>query len=189
MIKSKRFTEQIDKTPNKYLTFSICLILAVSTFAVYWQVHSYDFVSYDDKKYVTENPNVTEGLTREGFTWALTTGYFSYWHPLTWMSHMVDCELFGLNASGHHVINLLFHIANTLLLYIVLKQMTGGLWQSAFVAAAFALHPLHVESVAWVSERKDVLSCFFWLVTMGAYLRYTRRPGAGRYLLDRKSVV
>jgi len=173
----------MDKTANKYLTSGICLILAVSTFAVYWQVHSYDFVSYDDNKYVTDNPNVTAGLTREGIIWALTTGYFSYWHPLTWMSHMVDCELFGLNAGGHHVINLLFHIANTLLLFIVLERMTGGLWQSTFVAAAFALHPLHVESVAWVSERKDVLSGFFWLVTMGAYMRYTRRPGAGRYLL------
>jgi len=173
----------MDKKKNKYLTSGICLILAATTFAVYWQVHSYEFVTYDDNKYVYDNPNVTAGLTGEGIKWALTTGYFSYWHPLTWMSHMVDCELFGLNAGRHHFVNLLFHIANTLLLFIVLKRMTCGLWQSAFVAAAFALHPLHVESVAWVAERKDLLSCFFWLVTMGVYMRYTRRPAAGRYLL------
>jgi len=173
----------MDKTTNKYLTFGICLILAASTFAVYWQVHSYDFVNYDDNEYVTENPNVKAGLTLQGVIWAFTTGYAANWFPLTWLSHMLDCELFGVNPGRHHLTNLLFHIANSLLLFIVLKQMTGGLWQSAFVAAAFALHPLHVESVAWVSERKDVLSGFFWLLTMGAYTRYTRRRGAGRYML------
>jgi len=173
----------MDKTTNKYLTFGICLVLAASTFAVYWQVHSCDFVNYDDNEYVTENPNVKAGLTRQGVIWAFTTGYAANWFPLTWLSHMLDCELFGVNAGSHHLTNLLLHIANTLLLFIVLKRMTGGLWQSAFVAAAFALHPLHVESVAWVSERKDVLSGFFFFVTMGAYMRYTRRPGGGRYLL------
>mgnify|MGYP000515855873 CR=1 FL=1 len=173
----------MDKTTNTYLTFGICLVLAASTLAVYWQVQSCDFVNYDDNEYVTENPNVQAGLTRQGVIWAFTTGYAANWFPLTWLSHMLDCELFGVNPGRHHLTNLLFHIANSLLLFIVLKRMTGGLWQSAFVAAAFALHPLHVESVAWVSERKDVLSGFFFFVAMGAYMRYARRPGAGRYLL------
>ncbi|MHC4395996.1 MAG: tetratricopeptide repeat protein [Planctomycetota bacterium] len=173
----------MDKTTDKYWTFCICLILALTTFAAYWQVHSYDFVDYDDRLYVSENTNVTAGLTRQGIAWAFTTGYFGNWHPLTWLSHMLDCELFGLNAGRHHLTNLLLHIANTLLLFIVLKRATGVFWQSAFVAAAFALHPLHVESVAWISERKDVLSTLFWMLTMAAYLRYVRQPRISWYLL------
>ncbi|MHC4395603.1 MAG: tetratricopeptide repeat protein [Planctomycetota bacterium] len=180
--KSKLFPEQMDKTPDKYWTLSICLMLALTTFAVYWQVHTYDFVRYDDDRYVTENPNVTVGLTQQSVIWALTTGYFSNWHPLTWLSHMLDCEMFGLNPGPHHLTNLFLHIANALLLFIILKRMTNALWQSAFVAAAFALHPLHVESVVWIAERKDVLSTLFWLLTVGAYMRYVKRPRPGRYL-------
>ncbi|MHC4222036.1 MAG: tetratricopeptide repeat protein, partial [Planctomycetota bacterium] len=115
--------------------------------------------------------------------WAFTTGYATNWHPVTWLSHMLDYQLFALKAGGHHLVNLGFHIANALLLFIVLKQMTSALWASAFVAALFAIHPLHIESVAWVAERKDVLSTFFWLLTMWAYAYYSRRPNFGRYLL------
>ena len=113
----------------------------------------------------------------EGIGWAFTTGHAANWHPLTWISHMVDVQLFGLHPGWHHLVNLLFHLANTLLLFLVLHRMTNALWQSAFVAALFALHPLHVESVAWVAERKDVLSTFFWMLTMGVYVSYVARPG------------
>jgi hypothetical protein len=157
--------------------------LALATLAVFWQVRSYDFVNYDDLDYVTDNRHVTAGLTRDGIIWAFTTGYFSYWHPLTWLSHMLDCQLFGTNPGWHHLVNLLLHIINTLLLFTVLKRMTGAFWQSAFVAAVFALHPLQVESVAWISERKNVLSAMFWLLTMVLYVRYVERPSTGRYVL------
>ena len=119
---------------------------------------SFAFTNYDDNVYVTANPRVRSGLTLRGLAWALRTGYAGNWHPLTWLSHMLDCQLFGLNAGAHHLVNVLFHVANTLLLFRVLRRMTGALWRSALVAALFALHPLHVESVAWVAERKDVLS-------------------------------
>ena len=163
----------------------ICLLLLLATFAVYWQVQSSEFVNFDDNLYVTENSKVQAGLTMKGVIWAFTAGTWvsNCWHPLTWLSHMLDCQFFGLNAGGHHLTSLFFHIANTLLLFFVLKRMTGALWQSGFVAALFALHPLHVESVAWVSERKDVLSTLFWLLTMGAYCRYAERPGLSRYFL------
>jgi tetratricopeptide (TPR) repeat protein len=183
LIKSELYLERVNKVPKKYLTFAICFILALSTIVAYWQVHSCDFVNYDDNKYVTLNQNVQTGLTQQGIIWAFTTGYFGSWLPLTWLSHMLDCELFGLNPGRHHLTNLLLHIANTLLLFIVLKQMTGVLWQSAFVAAAFALHPMHVESVAWISERKDILSMLFWILTIAAYIRYVRQPGITCYLL------
>ena len=141
------------------------------------------FVSYDDPRYVTDNAHVYNGITRESIIWAFTTSHASNWHPLVWLSHMLDCRLFGLNPLGHHLTSLLFHVANALLLFFVLKKMTGALWPAAFVAAAFALHPLHVESVAWVAERKDVLSTFFWLLTMIAYVRYAQQPLIRRYLL------
>ncbi len=165
------------------LKLVICLLLIVATIAVFWQVYNHDFVNYDDNLYVTENRHVQAGLTWEGIIWAFTTTHASNWHPLTWLSHMLDCQLFGLNAGGHHLTNLLFHIANTLLLFLVFNRMTGAIWRSAFVAALFALHPLHVESVAWVAERKDVLSTFFWMLTMWAYARYAERPGIKIYLL------
>jgi len=168
---------------TKYGSFCICLVLTLATAAVYCQVRSYDFINYDDPGYVCENPNIQNGITLQAVKWAFTTGYIGNWHPLTWLSHMLDWRLFGSNAGGHHLTNLIFHIANTLLLFIVLKQMTQRLWPSAFVAALFALHPLHVESVAWVSERKDVLSTFFWLLTMWAYVRFVNRPRIANYLL------
>jgi tetratricopeptide (TPR) repeat protein len=161
----------------------VCLTLIVATLAVYWQVRNHDFLYYDDHVYVTENPHVQGGLSWNGISWALTTTHSANWHPLTWLSHMVDCQIFGLNAGGHHLSSLLLHLANTLLLFAVLRRMTSAVWPSAFVAALFALHPLHVESVAWVAERKDVLSTFFWMTTMWAYVRYVESPVIGRYLL------
>ena len=159
------------------------LALTLSTLVVYWQVQGHAFVTLDDYQYVVENPHVRHGLTPQGIVWAFTTGYASNWHPLTWLSHMLDCTLYGLNPKGHHLNSLLLHLANTLLLFWVLRRMTAALWRSAFVAALFALHPLHVESVAWVAERKDLLSTLFWMMTVGAYARYVERPGLGRYLL------
>jgi tetratricopeptide (TPR) repeat protein len=157
-------------------------ILAAVLF-VYWQVGGHDFVNIDDDVYVYENPIVLRGLTLEGVSWAFSTFHAANWHPLTWLSHMLDVELFGPSAEWHHRMNVLYHLLNTELLFLVLWRMTGGLWQSAFVAALFGIHPLHVESVAWIAERKDVLSTLFWILTMGAYLRYTRCPGIGRYIL------
>ena len=161
----------------------ICLFLIITTLAVFWQVKDHEFINYDDTEYITENLHVQGGVTLKGVTWAFTTFHAANWHPLTWLSHMLDVQLFGVKPGWHHLMNLLFHIANTLLLFLVLHRMTKALWQSAFVAALFALHPLHVESVAWVSERKDVLSAFFWMLTMGAYVYYVERPGLQRYLL------
>ena len=149
-----------------------CLLLAAVTLAVFWPVRLNDFVNYDDPGYVTENSYVKRGLTWEGAVWALRTGHAANWHPLTWFSHMLDVQLFGLNPAGHHLSNLLFHIANTMLVFLLLRRATGATWRSAFVAALFAVHPLHVESVAWVAERKDVLSTFFGLLALGAYVRY-----------------
>src|SRR5204863_358093 len=145
-----------------------CLGLALMTIAVFWPVRQFDFISFDDPDYVTANPRVRQGLTSEGVKWAFTASRSSNWHPLTWMSHMLDASWFGNGPAGPHVVNLAWHTANVVLLFLVLRGMTGAHWRSAFVAALFALHPLHVESVAWISERKDVLSTFFWLLTLGA---------------------
>lgn len=154
------------------LRLVICLLLAAATAAVYWRVLGFEFTNYDDWDYVTRNPQVQAGLTWETIKWAFTTGAASNWHPITWLSHALDCQLYGLEPWGHHLTSLVIHIANTVLLFLVLDTMTRCTWRSAFVAAAFALHPLHVESVAWVAERKDVLSTLFWLLTMWAYARY-----------------
>ena len=161
--------------------YGVLIALAVLTAALYGQVLNHDFIKYDDTGYVTENPVVQGGLTWKGFLWAFTTLSMANWHPLTWLSHMLDVELFGMKPGLHHLVSVLFHILNTSLLFLVLRQMTGALWRSAFVAALFALHPLHVESVAWVSERKDVLSTLFWLLTLWAYARYTKNPGLPKY--------
>jgi tetratricopeptide (TPR) repeat protein len=161
----------------------ICLALAVVTLAVYWPLTSHPFINFDDDDYIVGNTHVTSGLTWTNVAWAFQTGAAANWHPLTWISHMFDCDLYGLNPGGHHLTNLLFHIANTLLLFLLLKQMTGTMWRSAFVAALFAWHPLHVESVAWASERKDTLSAFFWMLTLLAYARYAKKPNVAGYLL------
>src|SRR5262249_36495942 len=156
--------------------------LIAITLVVYAQVRHFNFVTFDDPDYVTENPHVGGGLTWQNGVWAFTSGYAANWHPLTWLSHMLDVRLFGLNAGGHHITNVLFHLANTLLLFGVLHGMTGALGRSAFVAALFGVHPSHVESVAWVSERKDVLSTFFLMLTLWAYVAYVRKPHLARYL-------
>jgi len=161
----------------------ICLLLALVTLAVYWPVLDAGFINYDDQGYVTDNPCVKAGLTWPGVVWAFTTDHTGNWHPLTWLSHMLDCQLFGMKAGGHHLSNVALHIINALLLFLVLGNLTGALWRSAMVAALFALHPLHVESVAWVSERKDVLCMLFWILTVGAYAKYARVPTAASYAL------
>ena len=162
--------------------YLIVAILAILILSIYWQVGKYSFIAFDDDVYVYENPHVRKGLTLEGISWSFTTFHGSNWHPVTWISHMADVELFGIDAGWHHWMNVLFHLLNTVLLYLVLRQLTGELWRSAFVAALFGVHPLHVESVAWVAERKDLLSTLFWILTIGAYLKYARRPSIGRYL-------
>jgi Flp pilus assembly protein TadD len=165
------------------LALLIGLFLILATLAAFWQVRNHEFINLDDNMYVTDNRHVQSGLTLEGLTWAFTTIHAGHWHPLTWLSHMLACQVYGLNPGGHHLTNLFFHIASTLLLFLVLRRMTGALWKSGFVAALFALHPLRVESVAWVAERKDVLSALFWMLTMWAYIRYVERPKLRRYLL------
>jgi tetratricopeptide (TPR) repeat protein len=158
-----------------------CLLLAGVTLLVYARIWTHEFIDMDDYHYIVRNPAVAAGLTWRGVVWAFTTGHAANWHPVTWLSHMLDVELFGLRPGAHHVVNVLLHVVSTLLLFGVLRRMTGKLERSAVVAALFALHPLHVESVAWASERKDVLSALFWMLTLWAYLAYVRRPGPGRY--------
>jgi len=169
---------------NDYRTVlfvALCLIIGIVV--VYIKVQKFDFVGYDDELYVTQNHYVQKGLSVESFIWAFTTSHAGNWHPLTWFSHMLDCEMYGMNPAGHHWTNVEFHIANTLLLFIILFKMTGALWQSAFVAALFAIHPLHVESVAWISERKDVLSTFFGLLSIAAYYRFVKKSSVKYYIL------
>lgn len=161
---------------------AICLVLALGTLALYWPVTHYDFTNVDDTRFVTENPTVQAGLTWPGAIWAFKSVYTEAWQPITWFSHMLDCQIYGLKAGGHHLTSVLFHVANTLLLFLWLENLTRLPWRSAFVAALFAWHPLHVESVAWVCERKDVLSAFFWLLALMAYTRYARKPGVLAYL-------
>ncbi len=160
----------------------VSLALIAVNLIVYASVWHHDFVNYDDSVYVSKNADVSGGLTWHGVSWAFTAGVGANWHPLTWLSHMLDVQLYGLNPGPHHLTNLLFHIANTLLLFGLLHRMTGALGRSAFVAGLFAVHPLHVESVAWVAERKDVLSTLFWMLTLWAYVAYVRRPRLRRYL-------
>src|SRR5262249_10745682 len=161
----------------------ICVFLATITWLVFGQTLRHGFVNYDDPQYVYDNVEVTSGLTLHGLTWAFTHSYFNNWHPLTWLTHMLDWQLYERKAGGHHFTNLLLHTAGVLLLFLVLVQMTGALWRSAFVAAIFAIHPLHVESVAWIAERKDVLSGVFFMLTSGAYIRYIYRQTLGRYAI------
>src|SRR5947209_2781693 len=152
----------------------VCLLLGLVTLAVFWPVRGFDFISLDDGNYVSANPQVQRGLTMEGVAWAFKIGYVDNWHPVTWLSHMLDATLFGTGATGPHLVNLLLHVGNSVLLFLLLRSLTGAHWPSAVVAGLFAVHPLHVESVAWISERKDVLSTMFLLLTLWAYVRYAR---------------
>lgn len=159
----------------------VCASLTAGTILAFWGVKDAGFVNYDDPMYITENPIVQRGLTLENVKWAFTTFHFHNWHPLTWLSYMADCQLFGVNARAMHLVNLGFHLANTLLLFLLLRRLTGAMWASGIVAAFFGWHPMHVESVAWISERKDVLSTLFWLLTMWAYAEYAKRQSRGWY--------
>ncbi len=155
--------------------FGICLFLVAITLAVFGGTLRYEFVNYDDGTHVYANPQVLPGLTFQGIAWAFTHSHNGHWIPLNTISHMLDCQLYGLNAGGHHLTNVLLHAATTVLLFLVLRRMTATCWPAAFVAAVFAVHPLHVESVAWVAERKDVQSAFFFVLTLGAYVRYVQK--------------
>ena len=168
---------------SRYRNLAICAALALAVLAGYWQVLGFGFVAFDDPGYVFSNDQVRRGLSFAGVRWAFTTTYEANWHPVTWLSHMLDCQLFGMAAGWHHATNLLLHIANTVVLFLVLVRMTGAAWRSAVVAALFAVHPLHVESVAWVAERKDVLSTLFGFLTILAYLSFVARPSVLRYLV------
>lgn len=179
------------KLTGKHQAYLICTLLIVVTSAIYWRVAQFDFTNFDDQAYVRNNTYIADGLTLAGIKWSLTTTYQYVWMPLVWMSYMLDHDLNpptdpaigSADPRTCHITNLVLHIANVLLLFVVLRRMTGRVRLSAVVAALFAVHPLHVESVAWICERKDVLSTLFWLLTMFTYLGYVRRPGLGRYAL------
>ncbi len=166
-----------DRTP-----YMAGLLLAILVLVVYYPILGYGFVGLDDAGYVTNNPRVLHGLTLDNLVWALTATDQANWHPLTWISLMIDAEIWGGGPSGFHRTNLLLHLAATLMLALALTRMTGRIWRSAVVAALFAIHPLHVESVAWIAERKDVLSGLFWMLTLVAYARYAQRPTTSRYV-------
>jgi len=180
------FKMNIDKKPlfaiNSKLL--VCLILVIIILAVYWNLSRYEFINYDDNEYISENQQIQSGLTKENLAWSFSfqENKKFYWHPLTWISHMLDVELYGMDPGRHHLTNVIFHIFNTLLLFLFLHRMTGALWRCAFVAALFALHPINVESVAWIAERKNVLSTFWGMLTLWVYAGYTKRPGLLRYL-------
>ena len=168
---------------DRWLVAGVCIFLAVITFAVFGQTLRYEFVNYDDNSQVYDNSAVKSGLTLKSISWAFKFNQWDYWHPLDFLSHMLDCQLYGLAPAGHHLTNVLLHAIVAILLLLVLRQMTGALWRSAFVAAVFAVHPLRVESVAWVSERKDMLQGVFFMLTIGAYVRYVRHSWSlARYL-------
>jgi len=184
--KSKSVTPA-EQTPQLIRPANERMLLAMAAFAIvmaciliYAQTASHDFIKLDDTMYLHENPNVRTGLSLDNIRWALTTAGYYYWQPLTWITHMIDVQLFGLRAGPHHIINLIWHCLNSVLLLIALWRLTGSLWRSAIAAALFALHPLRVESVAWVAERKDVLSGFFWMLTLIGYAWYSRRPSRRR---------
>ena len=167
--------------PQARQVAAVCIVLVLAVLAVFGQTAGFEFVDYDDGLYVYENPVVAKGLTLNGAAWALTYGGIGHWHPLTWLTHMADCQVYGLWAGGHHLTNVALHAAAAVLLLLALREMTGSLWRSAFVAGVFAIHPLRAESVAWIAERKDVLSGVFFMLTLWAYARYAGRPSRWRY--------
>ena len=178
----KKRNPSADRALRRPSDLGIYLLLAAAVLVVYGQTLHFDFVTYDDPDYVTANPHVQAGLTWAGIVWAFTSSFAGNWFPLTWLSHMVDCAIFGLDSGWHHFTNVCLHIVSSLVWFAVLQRMTGARWRSAIVAFLFALHPLHVESVAWVAERKDVLSGLFWVLTLWSYVAYTKRPSPFRYL-------
>jgi protein O-mannosyl-transferase len=180
--RTQRKTSASAPAPRAVRVAAVHVALVALNVVIYAAVGGFELVNWDDPTYITENPTVLRGLSGSTAWWALTTGHSPYWHPVTWLSHLLDVSLFGLDAGAYHLVSLVFHIANTLLLFELLRRTTGAAGRSGFVAAAFAAHPLHVESVAWVTERKDVLSTFFLLLTTIAYVGYTRRPAVLRYV-------
>ncbi|PYJ43124.1 MAG: hypothetical protein DME80_09770, partial [Verrucomicrobia bacterium] len=187
MNKKRQFSHRTDRKTTRFYspltTLIICLFLVAISLAVFGQTIRYDFVNFDDDLYVYNAPVIKAGITIQGLALAVTAPHARNWHPLTTISHMLDCQLYGLNAGGHHGTNVLLHTIAVLLLFFVLRQMTSAVWKSAIVATLFAIHPLHVESVAWVSERKDVLSAVFFLLMLSAYVRYTRTHSITHYLV------
>lgn len=167
----------------KYLPVFLSFLLIISILIIYWSVQNYQFLAYDDQIYVTDNIRVRSGLTWDNFLWAWQSMDAGFWQPLTWLSLMLDSSIYGLHAGGYHWTNVILHICSTLLLFFALQRMTGAIFRSFFVAALFAVHPLHVESVAWIAERKDVLCGFFWMLTMLAYARYVEKPGWKKYII------
>jgi tetratricopeptide (TPR) repeat protein len=178
-----RNPEPLSSRGSRKLVIAICGGLIALVWLIYGQTLRHEFVNYDDNVYIYENPHVTTGLNLNGLAWAFSHVYSSNWHPVTAISHMADCEFFDLNAGGHHFTNVLLHTITSVLLLLVLREMSGAVWRSGFVAAVFAVHPLHVESVAWIAERKDILSGLFFVLTLGAYIRYVRAKSIRRYLL------
>jgi tetratricopeptide (TPR) repeat protein len=171
------------KHKNRLAKTGVSLFLVAAILAVYGQTGTHQFINFDDQQYLYDNQQIHSGLTVRNMQWAFTTVITGNWHPLTWLSHMLDFELFGMATGGHHLVSVAMHAANAILLFLLLNRLTGTLWRSAVVAALFALHPLHVESVAWASERKDVLSTLLWMVTLYLYAGYTQKSGPSRYLL------
>jgi hypothetical protein len=169
--------------PDRTLAASISVALAAAVLAVFARTLGHQFLNVDDTLYITSNPSVTAGLSLRGLRWAFTSTDASNWHPLTWVSHQLDVTFFGLRPWGHHLTSVLLHAANTVLLFMLLRSLTGALWRSALAATLFALHPLRVESVAWVAERKDLLAGLFWILSTVAYVSWLRRGGALRYAL------
>ena len=167
---------------DRRITVTVCVFLTAIIWIVFGQTLTHDFVNFDDDRYVYENSEVNRGLTLDGLKWVLTHSHASLWHPLTTLSHMADCQIFGLKPGGHHFANVVLHNIAAVLLFLVFRAMTGSSWRCAFVAAIFAIHPMRVESVAWIAERKDVLSGVFFMLTLGAYLRYARVPSLSRYV-------
>ncbi|MDP2863545.1 MAG: tetratricopeptide repeat protein, partial [Desulfobacterales bacterium] len=187
MVKISEYNNDCQKTSSNRYKILICIVILIMIFAVYWQVINHEFVTFDDNIYVTDNSSVKHGISLRGVLWAFKfsdSKSQAYWHPVTWLSHMLDCQLFDLNAGMHHLTSLLLHAANSLLLFYILSSATSDLWRSAFVAALFALHPVNVDSVAWIAERKNVLSTFFWMLTMLSYVYYTRRPDIIMYFVS-----
>jgi hypothetical protein len=168
----------IDLRTGRWRTYAVSLALVLGTLAIYWPARHYGFVDYDDNDYVFNNPTVRAGLSGEGLVWSVVDQHANNWHPLTWLSHMLDCQLFGLQAGAHHLVSVLIHSANAVLLLLMLNSLTGAFWRSACVAALFAWHPLRVESVAWISERKDVLSGFFFMLTLWMFVLYVKKEMA-----------
>jgi len=173
---------KIDLTPQKQKLI-VYVLLTIVTCAVFWQVNQYDFINFDDHAYVTGNSYIRSEFTWDGIRWIFSAKYLDVWNPLVWFSFMLDYRIYGLDAGGYHLTNLILHVLSTLLLFWLFNRMTQSIWKSAFVAAIFALHPLHVESVAWIAERKDVLSAFFWMLTLCLYVYYTEKPAFTKYLL------